>query len=267
VIETQASGKAQTAAMRPGRTLVTGLALTVAVLVLTGLYLWIRADRPLSPGEAAPGTVGELLLRLSVADVGQFVSGIAALLAFLWLVLACLQQNTQLRLQREELILQRNELVLQRQETQRLADEAREQLEVLRLTASVARREAFVRLLDLYERKLVQEASHISSITAIDPASTEQHQRAWIEYERGDRNAIFENLIRQLVRGQHTEFLRRIDQVVGGRAYLERFSATVGELLKRAAEVDDEMLALCRSSQWTDLSEAFNKLRALPQQQ
>ena len=253
--------------MRSGRTFAIGCGLTVVVLALAGLYLWARVGSPLSTGEAAPGTIWELLLRLSVADVGQFVLGIAALLAVLWLVLACLQQSTQLRLQREELILHRNELALQRQETGRLADEAREQVEVLRLTASVARRESFMRLLDLYERKLVQEASHISSMTAIDPASTEQHQRAWIEYEQGHRNAIFENLTRQLVRGQHTEFLRRIDQVVGGRAYLERFSSTVGEALKQAAEVDGQMLALCRNSPWAYLSEAFEKLRALPQQQ
>jgi hypothetical protein len=54
---------------------------------------------------------------------------------------------------------------------------------------------------------------------------------------------------------------------VGGRAYLERFSATVAQALTEAAEVDEQMLALCRSSPWAYLSEAFEKLRALPQQQ
>jgi len=229
---------------------------------MTGLYLSVRSGRPLMPGEAPPGSIWELLLRISVADVGQFVSGIAALLAFLWIILAYLQQNTQLRLQREELVLQRNELVLQRQEMKRLADEAREQVEVLRQTARVARREAFMRFLDLYERKLVQEASQISSITATDPVASENHKQAWIEYERGDRNALFRNLIRQLIRGQHTEFLRRVDQFAGGRAYLELFSGTAAEVLKEAAQVDQNMETLCRGSQWASLAELLDKVRA-----
>jgi hypothetical protein len=42
-----------------------------------------------------------------------------------------------------------------------------------------------MRLLDLYERRLVQEASQISSITATDPVASENHQKAWIT-ERTD---------------------------------------------------------------------------------
>jgi hypothetical protein len=254
------------ASVPTGPRLAIGLAATIVILLLATLYLWLRAGRSLSPGEPAPGTVVELLLRLSVADVGQFVSGVAASLAFLWFVLAYLQQNGQLRLQREELLLQRDELVLQRQATKRLADEAREQLEVLRQTAVVARREAFLRLFDLYERQLALEASQISSITAIDRASSENHQNAWREYERGNRNALFENLIRQLVRGEHREFLRRVAQVAGGQAFLERYSATVSQVLNEAALADESMVTLCRHSPWAYLAELLEKARTGPPQ-
>jgi hypothetical protein len=266
MMEPQRPAEPLQAPVPKGPRLTIGLAATVVVLLLAGLYLWIRADRPLTAGEPAPGTVLELLLRLSVADVGQFVSGVAALLALVWFVLVYLQQSGQLRLQREELVLQRGELVRQREETKRLANQAREQLEVLRQTASVARREAFIRLLDLYERRLVLEASQISSMTAIDRLASENHQSAWRQYEQGDRNALFEILTRQLVRGEHREFLRRVDQVAGGRAFLERFSATAAEVLKEAALVDEQMVTLCRHSQWAYLAKLLDQARTGPSQ-
>jgi hypothetical protein len=248
--------------VRTARSVAVGVVLTVLVLVLVSMYLSLRSGRPLMPGEAAPGSTWELLLRVSMGDVGQFVSGTAALLALLWIFLAYLRQSTQLRLQCEELVLQRYELALQRQEMKRLADQAHQQVEVLRQTSRVARREAFMPLLDLYERKLVQEASQISSITATDPVASENHKQAWIDYERGDRNALFRNLIRQLIRGQHTEFLRRVDGFAGGRAYLELFSSTAAEVLKEAAQVDQKMQTLCRASEWASLAELLDKVRA-----
>ena len=246
---------------RRSSVLTVGLLLTVLLVVLAALYLSAKADRLLTTGEPGVATAWQILLRVPVVELGQFVSAVAASLAFLWIILACFQQNTQLRLQREELILQRNELALQREETKRLAEGARQQVEVLRHTARIARREVFMRFLDLYERKLVHEASLISSMTATDPAASERHQNAWREYEAGDRNALFDNLIRQLVRGGHREFLRLVDQVAGGRAFLERFSATVSEVLNEAASVDDQMLTLCRNSQWAYLSELLDKAR------
>ena len=200
-------------------------------------------------------------IMLEPVPAGQIVLGIAALLTFLWITLVWLRQNAQLKLQREELALQRQELALQRQETSRLAEQAREQVEVLRQTALVARREAFIRLLDLYERKLVLEASQISSMTATDPVSSENHQNAWRDYERGDRTALFRNLIGQLVRGEHREFMRRVDQVAAGRSLLERFCASAAEVLKEAARVDDKMEALCKSSEWAYIGELLDRAR------
>ena len=222
------------------RTFPAGLAASTLVVAGGGACLWLRP-------QIEPGLV---------------VGAAAGLLAIVWLALAWRRQSAELRLQREELALQRHQLRLQGQATRRLAEAAQAQVEVLHETRRLARRESFLRLLDLYERRLVLEASHISSLTAIDRESTDRHQAAWRAYEGGDRNALFRNLAGQLLEGRHVEFLRRIDQSTSGRTLLERFAATVAELTDEAAGVDPRLVSLCRSSEWAFLAELLESARA-----
>ncbi|MFO1082497.1 MAG: hypothetical protein U1E23_17940 [Reyranellaceae bacterium] len=224
----------------PDRMVMIGLAASVLVLAGAGACLWLRPQ--VEPTLVAGGTI--------------------ALLGVLWLALAWLRQSRELGLQREELALQRRQLHLQQQATRQLAEAAQVQVEVLRETRTLARRESFVRLLDLYERRLVVEASHLSSLTAIDRESTDRHQAAWRDYERGDRNALFRSLASQLLEGRHVEFLRRIDQTSTGRALLERFSGTVAEVMEEASGVDPRLASLCRSSEWAFLAELLESARA-----
>lgn len=53
-------------------------------------------------------------------QVGDYLSGFASAIAFIWLIAAYLQQGRDLRLQRQELALQRQSLDLQREELKKL---------------------------------------------------------------------------------------------------------------------------------------------------
>jgi hypothetical protein len=56
----------------------------------------------------------------SRSQLGDYLSGFASTIAFIWLIAAYLQQRKELRLQREELAMQRTSLDLQREELKRL---------------------------------------------------------------------------------------------------------------------------------------------------
>lgn len=57
----------------------------------------------------------------SAAHIGDFLSGIASTLAFIWLIASFKQQSKELKLQREELTLQRVSLDLQREEFKKMS--------------------------------------------------------------------------------------------------------------------------------------------------
>lgn len=227
------------------RSLAIGIALSLLILGLGGAWLGLRGGTAPSPGE-----------------LGGFVAALAGPIAVVWFVLALRLQAAELRLQRQELGLQRAALVRQRQALRQVVEQAQVQVEVLRETRSLARRESFLRLLELSERKLALEAAQISALTAIDRAATERHQAAWRAYEGGERNAVFRHLIGQFAAAGAAEFARRVDQVASGRGLLERFAATAAEILAEAAAVDERLAALCRSSEWAHLAGLVDGLRA-----
>jgi hypothetical protein len=70
-----------------------------------------------------------MLQAVSIADVGQFVSGIAGALVFIWIIFTYSAQ-------REELALQRNEMAAQRKEFEKLAAEAQSQSGLQQQTAA-----------------------------------------------------------------------------------------------------------------------------------
>lgn len=55
-----------------------------------------------------------------ISQTGDFLSGFASIIAFIWLIAAYLQQGKELTMQREELALQRNTLNLQREELKKM---------------------------------------------------------------------------------------------------------------------------------------------------
>ena len=74
----------------------------------------------------------------NLSNFGQFVSGVFAPIAFVWLAIAVLLQSRELELQREELRLTRDEMKqsrqvfdLQKDEMKRAADDAREQTAIM----------------------------------------------------------------------------------------------------------------------------------------
>lgn len=117
-------------------------------------------------------------------NLGDFLSGGFAPLAFMWLALGLFIQAQQLELQRSELSLQREELKLQREETARLADEAARQAKAIEASEQSARQDAFIRLLDValpVIRSLARDvALELSGIEFngtrlhVDSSSTEQ---------------------------------------------------------------------------------------------
>lgn len=90
-------------------------------------------------------------VRLEPNHWGDVAAGIAAPVAFLWLVLTYLQQG-------EELKLQRKELSLQRRETARLANETQRQAASIEATEQHARRDTFMRFHELVLDQLNQRA-------------------------------------------------------------------------------------------------------------
>src|SRR5258707_9573326 len=85
-------------------------------------------------------------------------------------------------------------------------------------------------------------------------------EQVWKSYERGDRSVFFTELSAMIVRGQHVQFLRDINEYLGGRSFLEQFVAMVREIVQQAEKVDDAMVALCTRTDWNRLSILFDDL-------
>jgi hypothetical protein len=226
-----------------------GLWLTAAAVVAVVVYLQLKAM-----AATPPQSIGQLLFTISVADIGQFISGVAGALAFLWLVLAYQQQNRQLEMQQQELKLQRRELKAQREETARLADEAKAQVEELKLARAGATRDAFVRALELYERQLAQVAAVIFRASDPRPARDAHYQAAWQSYEHGDRHIFFKRLLAErpfveaAVRGAATEAV-------------DKFCLVATAAMRHACSVDQDMVNLCKTTAWHALYELLIKKR------
>ena len=57
----------------------------------------------------------------TASQIGGYISGIAASLAFIWLIAGFFQQSKEIGLQREELSMQRNALLLQKEELKKIS--------------------------------------------------------------------------------------------------------------------------------------------------
>jgi hypothetical protein len=224
----------------------------ITALTFGGLWCYLAAK-----ANSQTTSVGQLLMSEKLADVGQLISGVAGAVAFIWIVLAYFQQS-------EELALQRRELRLQREEFQRLANETEAQGLVLKQTGLAAKRDTFMRLLEVYERQLVTQASEIGRLTSEGVSGRDNHAHAWAAYEQGDRDAHFRYVIGMVIRGNHDLFKQRVEKLMGGMALLERFSTTAGIIVSEAQSVDQKMADLCKMTAWAFLAETFDRLRMAP---
>lgn len=95
-------------------------------------------------------------LRANLQDFGQWLSGVAGALAFVWLVIGYLQQAEELELQRAELRATREQLALQRNEMKRAADEAEKQARAVSANEQHIRRDIYIKTLELLEAHLFE---------------------------------------------------------------------------------------------------------------
>lgn len=109
------------------------LPLLLSALLLGGsaYYLCWKAWHPAESGGGGwpAGNFIAMLQAVSIADVGQFVSGIAGALVFIWIIFTYSAQ-------RDELALQRGEMAAQRKEFEKLAGEAHSQSDLQAQTAA-----------------------------------------------------------------------------------------------------------------------------------
>jgi hypothetical protein len=96
---------------------------------------------------------------LAPEAIGDFVSGVAETLAFLWLVLGYFQQGTELRLQREQLALQKLEL-------EKLANETKRQSSAVEANELHARRDTFLRIAEMIIEEQITLATRIVILMA-----------------------------------------------------------------------------------------------------
>lgn len=167
------------------------------------------------------------LASLKPNEVGDLAAGIAAPLAFWWLVLGYYQQGEELRLSNEA-------LKKQSEETERLATEAVIQAKAISMNEVHSRQATFLRLseylLNGLNARAVEMAGLIYNKNVIE--------KFWREYNAGDKDVFFKVLLSRLVQGHHVSFLESIDRFVGGRQYVHIYCNDFEILLGKTKEVD-----------------------------
>jgi hypothetical protein len=223
------------------------LPLSLSALLLAGsaYYLYWKTWHPAESGVVWPaGNYVAMLKATSIADIGQFVSGIAGTLVFIWIIFTYSAQ-------RDELALQREEMAAQRKEFEKLASEAHSQSGMLEQTAAVNKRDAFLRYLELRERQLAWDIFHILRAIASETQHHNRLDRAVTAYEKGDRDTFFMILASQMIQGNDVNFIRRVDNVMTGRMLLRKFVKDAQTLANDGKEADEKRVYdLCTNSHW-----------------
>lgn len=228
------------------------LALSAALLSVTAVYIFWKVWNP-KADEWMRGDFLGMMKFISIADVGQFVSGIAGALVFIWIIYTY-------RAQREELALQRDEMKAQRKEFEKLASEAHSQSQLLEQTAATNKRDTFIRYLELRERAMSLIAADLLRMTVTTGDHNAALDNAWRQYNNGDPYAFFRALTAQVVRGEHANFMMRVSNVMTARSWVAVLGNEAARILADAKEVDHEMYRLCFNAPWRSLGEVFQKL-------
>lgn len=135
---------------------------------------------------------------MALSQIGDFLSGFAAALAFIWLIAAYMQTGHELRLQRRELSLQREAISLQSKELRRMGKYAA--LERIR------------EILDQFDRSLAKNEEGL-------PRSTGELQLVLVKniglwktiLQSQSTQAVFDSYLKwQVITGFCTEFLNRV---------------------------------------------------------
>jgi hypothetical protein len=132
------------------------------------------------------------------SQLGDYLSGFASAIAFIWLIAAYLQQGAELRLQREELSMQRTSLDLQREE--------------LRKLGKYAALEQVAHVLDQFDIGLQKNPDAIARSANDLPIAFTNGMKDWkVLLEGKDPNSIFEAYMRWMkINGPCLEFLERV---------------------------------------------------------
>ncbi len=140
------------------RHLIVGSVATVAWFAIVGFVSFINRDA---------------FCGMKPADWGNFVAGVTAPAAFLWFILAYLQQGEELRLNTRALELQAQELSHQVEETRNLVRQAELQAEASKELAEVTRQQA--EKLESQEREAAQPIFQcgVGETTGADRTSVE----------------------------------------------------------------------------------------------
>jgi len=179
---------------------------------------------------------------LPANEMADFFAGVAAPLAFLWLVLGYFQQGDELKLQRRELGLQRQELALQRQEVHRLTDETAAQRKAIEATEEHSRRDTFLRLRDV----IAQEMAEIAFRLIVGSDRTDVGIDHWRSYSDGDRNVMFRVAVAHV---PNTEILGRLLGNFGAaRPLCERYCGLFDMLCTEAERADPKLILIFERS-------------------
>ena len=129
----------------------------------------------------------------SISDVGTFLGGGAALLAFIWLVVGYLQQNAELSLSTRALTEQIKEMKESVEEQKRQTESFQRQTESLQLSEAHARRDAVLKIIDIYLGRLAAHAS--IAVYRVSGAPLHIINEGWQYYAAGDKDYFFRFLL------------------------------------------------------------------------
>jgi hypothetical protein len=170
----------------------------------------------------------------SAGTFGDFFAGMAAPLAFLWLVVSYQLQRVEFRLQRKELALQREEIGRQREETHRLADATAD-------SAEHARRDRVFRMIEVAVPQLYELAHVIhhrwmaESFGTPDGTFSRYSDELKPSFDQGDK-AIFCREINDRLADKEAQ--RRWEKLADTQNKDRNFAVWVGDFLSLHAEIE-----------------------------
>ncbi len=194
--------------------------MTLAGLVVTiawaGMGLWLLWHVGFPDG-----------LRLN--DIGDFLSGVVAPLAFIWLVIGYFQQGA-------ELSLNSRSLALQVKEMQESVRQQSEQAAAMVRSETHSRRDVLMRVVAFYTDLLASYACDLWRL--VEEVSDDRVAQTWDRYSKGDRDIFFFSLIDTLrpispalpaaVRSEEA----RLELIHLGEEYLRIYDAFIAELTR-----------------------------------
>lgn len=234
------------------------LFLSAAIILSSFGYLVWKLWHP-REGDWPAGDTLAMLKAVTLADAGQFLSGVTGALVFIWIIFTY-------RAQREELALQREEMKAQRKEFEKLAGEAHSQSQLLEQTAAMNKRDAFLRYLSMHERELAMATADFLRSVSSNIMEVGQISTAWENFEKGDHYAFYRLAMSRIVRGQHVSFMDTVNKVMGAGGAMRWLQQQAEAIVRDAEEVSEELALLCRSTPWFRMAQLFDSTLSAAEQ-